>query len=494
VHAAPNQFSTKLSKGDALMGSFIGRISELAELQSLRESGQAQLVIVEGRRRIGKSRLVEEFGRGQRFLQFAGLAPTQVPDAQMQRDEFSRLLSEQTGLPRVTTDDWSTLFQLLAREISRRKVLVLLDEISWMASGDAGFLSKLKSAWDLYFSKSPRLMLILCGSASSWIQKNIISSTAFLGRPSRDIKLEELTLPECNQFWPRQSRVSSYEKLKILSVTGGVPRYLELVDTRRSAEDNLRQMLFSKNSVLLNEFDFIFSDTFGSRSEIYRKIVNGLTTGAASLTEILAAASKTKTGDYSDYLSDMVNAGFLARDFTWSLHTGELSKLSRYRLRDNFIRFYLRYVAPNKPRIEKGLFDGRSISALAGWESMLALQFETLVLNNSRKVIDRIGIPLEDIVFANPFFQRQTRVQRGCQIDLAVQTRFNTVYVCEIKFSKSKVLPSVVDEVEEKLNRLKLPRHVSARPVLIHVNGVHPDVVESRFFSRIIDFGEILTD
>jgi hypothetical protein len=140
------------------------------------------------------------------------------------------------------------------------------------------------------------------------------------------------------------------------------------------------------------------------------------------------------------------------------------------------------------------LFDGRSICALAGWESMLALQFETLVLNNSRKVIDRIGIPLEDIVFANPFFQRQTRVQRGCQIDLAVQTRFNTVYVCEIKSSKSKVLPSVVDEVEEKLNRLKLPRHVSARPVLIHVNGVHPDVVESRFFSRIIDFAEILTD
>jgi hypothetical protein len=174
-------------------------------------------------------------------------------------------------------------------------------------------------------------------------------------------------------------------------------------------------------------------------------------------------------------------------------NTGELSKLSHYRLRDNFIRFYLRYVAPNKPRIEKGLFDGRSIFALAGLDSVLALQFETLVLNNSPKVIERIGIPLEDVVFTNPFFQRQTRVQRGCQIDLAVQTRFNTVYVCEIKFSKAPVKPAVVDEVAEKLNRLKLPRHVSARPVLIHVNGVHPAVIESRFFSRIIDFGELLT-
>ncbi len=111
------------------------------------------------------------------------------------RSSSTEGISEQTGLPRISSDDWSTLFQLLARETERGKVLILLDEISWMASGDAGFLSKLKSAWDLYFSKNPRLMLILCGSVSSWIQKNIVSSTAFLGRPSRDIKLEELTLP-----------------------------------------------------------------------------------------------------------------------------------------------------------------------------------------------------------------------------------------------------------------------------------------------------------
>lgn len=122
---------------------------------------------------------------------------------------------------------------------------------------------------------------------------------AFLGRPSRDIKLDELTLPECNQFWPAQARISPYEKLELLSVTGGVPRYLELIDIRSSAEDNIRRLLFARNSILLSEFNFIFSDTFGARSEIYRKIIASLVKGSASLTEILAAAAKTKTGDYS---------------------------------------------------------------------------------------------------------------------------------------------------------------------------------------------------
>ncbi len=229
-------------------------------------------------------------------------------------------------------------------------------------------------------------------------------------------------------------------------------------------------------------------------SAIYRKIVMSLLPGSASLAQVLAAAERSKTGDYSDYLDDMVHAGFLARDYTWKPRTGEVSKLSRYRLKDNFIRFYLRHVAPNRPRIQSGLFENRSLASLPGWESMLALQFENLVLNNMHVVIDRLGIPREEIVFANPFFQRATRLHPGCQLDLAIQSRFNTVHVCEIKFSRSSIKPSVIDEVEQKINVLNLPGQFSVRPVLIHVNGVHQDVIDQGYFAKCIDFGELLTD
>lgn len=470
---------------------FIGRKAELRELRKLADSPRSKLVILEGRRRVGKSRLVAEFARGRRFYRFTGLAPTPETGAQLQRDEFLRQLSQQTGLPAVRSEDWSVPFEFLARETASGRLIILFDEISWMADKDPTFLSKLKTAWDTYFSRNPRLMLILCGSVSSWIQKNIVSSTAFLGRPSRDIKLEELTLPECNLFWGKL-RASPYEKLKVLSVTGGIPRYLELIDPALGAEDNIRDLLFSRNSALLNEFKLIFSDTFGARSDTYRRIVASLLKGPASLNEILHSTRRSKSGDYSEYLNDLVTAGFLARDHTWHLKTGEVSNLSRYRLKDNFLRFYLRYVAPNKPAIEKGFFENRSMSSLPGWETVLALQFENLVLNNLRAVIDALGILGQDVIFANPFFQRKTRTQAGCQIDLAVQTRFDTVFACEIKFSKSMVKPAIIGEMQKKLASLKLPPRFSVRPALIHVNGVHPDVIDSQYFAKIVDFGELL--
>ena len=115
------------------------------------------------------------------------------------------------------------------------------------------------------------------------------------------------------------------------------------------------------------------------------------------------------------------------------------------------------------------------------------------MLNNTLGVMRRLGVLTQDVVFANPFFQRKTQTQAGCQIDLAIQTRFNIVYACEIKLSKSAVKPAVIDEVKNKLAALVLPRQFSLRPVLIHVNGVHPDVFRSQFFARIIDFGELLS-
>jgi hypothetical protein len=363
-----------------------------------------------------------------------------------------------------------------------------------MGSLDSGFLGKLKTAWDTQFKKNPELMLVLCGSVSSWIEKNIISNTLFLGRPSLYINLPPLSLSECNEFWGKHSeRISSYEKLKVLAITGGIPRYLEFINPNKSAEENIRAMCFTPNAPLLNEFERIFSDIFGSKSEIYKKIIYRLAAGPADQEEILASCDRNKTGDFSEYLKDLCTAGFVSRDYTWHLKNGKLSKLSRYRLKDNYVRFHLKYIEQNKIKIEKGIFKTVSVATLSAWESTLALQFETLVLNNDLHVIHALGIPLEEIVFSNPFFQRKTKAQSGCQIDLLIQTKFNCLYICEIKFSRSEVGVSVIDEVKQKIERLSMPKNFSYRPVLIHVNGVKDTVFETGFFTKIIDFGMLLS-
>ena len=473
---------------------FVGREAEIQELADLQHKNVASLVIVQGRRRIGKSRLIEEFAKNQKFYCIAGIAPDKEATAQMQRDEFARQFSEQFGIPKFSMDDWGNLFTLLAQYTEKSKVVILLDEISWMGSLDPTFLGKLKNAWDLQFKKNPKLMLVLCGSVSSWIEKNIVSSTLFLGRPSLYIKLPELSVSECNEFWGKyEERISAYEKLKILSVTGGVPRYLEMINPNKSAEDNIRAMCFSPSAPLLNEFERIFSDIFGNRSAIYKSIIDRLVTGYATQEDILASCQRSKTGDFSEYLSDLATAGFISRDYTWHLKDGKISKLSRYRLKDNYVRFYLKYLQPNKTKIEKGTFKKMSITTMPGWESIISLQFENLVINNDSRIIELLGVPQEEVICSGPYFQKKTKTYPGCQIDLLIQTRFNSLYVCEIKFSRSEVGSTVIDEVKQKIERLNLPKNFSYRPVLIHVNGVKEAVVESGYFAKIINFGEILS-
>ena len=156
------------------------------------------------------------------------------------------------------------------------------------------------------------------------------------------------------------------------------------------------------------------------------------------------------------------------------------------------MRFYLKYIQPNITKIEKGVFNKISVAALPGWESILGLQFENLVLNNDAYIIELLGIHAEEIIFSNPFFQKKTKAHHGCQIDLIIQTKFNCLYICEIKFSKSEITSSIIEEIEQKIHRLNLPKNFSYRPVLIHVNGVHSTVIESGYFAKIIDFGRLL--
>lgn len=472
---------------------FVGRKEELQDLSLLLKKKTASLVVVQGRRRIGKSRLIQEFAKGFRFYEFAGIAPNPKTTAQSQRDEFSRQLSNATGLPEVQADDWSKLFLLLANSANEGRVIILFDEISWMGSKDPDFLGKLKNAWDLKFKHNPELIFIICGSVSTWIEKNILSNTGFMGRISLILALNELPLKDsCKFIAELGSKASSYEKFKILSVIGGIPRYLEEIQANLSAEENIKRLCFSKKGILFKEFDDIFSDLFSKRSNFYKSIVSLLVDGPLEFNEICQALKIEKSGHVSKYLDDLIKSGFISRDYTWHINSGVESRLSHYRLKDNYIRFYLKYIDKNKGKIERGYFEDRSLTVLPGLESILSLQFENLVLNNRSQVWKKLHIHGEEILSDNPFFQRKTIRNQGCQIDYLIHTRFNTLYICEIKFSKKEIGAEVIKEVNQKIERLLKPKGFSCRPVLIHVNGISDEVIESSFFDSIIDFSGLI--
>ena len=472
---------------------FIGREAELARLKQFLHKKTASLIVIRGRRRIGKSRLVEEFAKGSTFYSFAGLAPTKETTAQSQRDVFAAQLSEQTRLPEIKADDWSKLFQLLHEKIKKGRIVLLFDEISWMGSKDPDFLGKIKHAWDQKFKKNPNLVFVICGSASAWIEENILSNTGFLGRISYTLTLEELPLNDCAQFWgDKLNNISAYEKFKLLSVTGGVPRYLEEINPAIGAEENIASLCFRKGGILVDEFEHIFSNMFQRHTPLYRDIVKSLVHAPKQTIEISEDCKVEITGLLSEYLEELSLCGFIKRDYTWNIKTGQDSRLSHYRLSDNYLRFYLRYIEKYKTKIDRGSYEFTTLASLPEWRTILGLQFENLVLNNRGYIHSSLNINPENIISDNPFFQRKTNTQPGCQIDYMIQTKFNTLYVCEIKFSKNPIGVDVIKEVQQKIDRLKRPKGFSCRPILIHVNGVTDDLIDEGYFAEIIDFSQLL--
>jgi AAA+ ATPase superfamily predicted ATPase len=179
------------------MAKFFGREEELEGLKKLLKKGTSSLVVLLGRRRIGKSRLAEEFAKQfPRSYIFTGLSPSKDTTIEAQCAEFWRQMNEK-GIPSYSSNDWGDLFSLVAKHCQTGRVLVVLDEITWMGSKDPNFLGKLKIAWDLYFKKNPKLILIISGSNSAWIEKNILSSTGYMGRVSHRLLLRELPLHIC---------------------------------------------------------------------------------------------------------------------------------------------------------------------------------------------------------------------------------------------------------------------------------------------------------
>lgn len=471
---------------------FIGREKELKRLQETKENRIADLVVITGRRRIGKTRLAEEFGKSfdQVFL-FTGLPQTKGVTAQMQRDHFAQQLLRQTRLPPPSSKDWNDLFWHTAHHCKEGSILLIIDEISWIGMKDPTFLGKLKTTWDQDFKKNSNLVVILTGSVSSWIEKNILNNTGFVGRISLELSLDELPLHRCNDFFGgKYGKLSPFEKFKVLSVTGGIPRYLEEIIPLRSSEENIRRLCFESGGLLVKEFERIFSDLFYKRSAIYKKIVSHLANGSSTRKQLSEKTGIANSGRLTEYLYDLETAGFISKDVSWQFKSKEEAKIALYRLKDNYVRFYLKYIEPNLSRINSDRYKADPQQ----WAAIFGLQFENLVLKNRNRLLELLHIDAHRVIWDNPYFQRTSSRTLGCQIDYLIQTRDKCLYLCEIKFSSSPITSAVIQDVENKVNALALPSGFSVRPILIHVNGVTPALLAEEYFSGIVDFSQFLEE
>lgn len=475
---------------------FVGREDHLKDLKELCAKRVASLVTCRGRRRIGKSTLIGEFARQvkSRFIHLEGVRPQKIFSNETELRVFHDQLVAQTGKRFKIPENWTEAFVQLDKCIrSSQRTVVLIDEISWFGHYDPTFADVVRICWDGYWKKHDKLIVVLCGSVSSWIRENIVDNGAFLGRRSLDVVVRELPLSQCVSFWgDKAKRISSREIIDVLSVTGGVPRYLEEINPSLSAAENIKRLCFTPNGILRTDFDDMFKDVITEELNFSGRVLRALVDGSRTAAEISHALGVPRNGRVSDALTRLVEAGFLASDAGKNPESGKDLAFERYRIKDNYARFYLKYIDPVKEIIDGGRYAFRSLETLENWNAVMGLQFENLVVNNYTELLAPLHLNEVLLTSAAPYRRSSvpSKKQKGFQIDLLIQSR-RTNYIIEIK-RKNEIGRGIIDEVDGKVTLLKRPKSVSAKTALVYAGQLAPIVEADGYFDAIIPVEKLL--
>ena len=233
----------------------------------------------------------------------------------------------------------------------------------------------------------------------------------------------------------------------------------------------------------MNEFETIFHDLFGKKGASYRKILEMLVGGMKTQKDIRTALGLQEGGTISQYLRHLIQAGFVSEHYQWSFNTTRPLKQKLYCLSDCFVRFHLKYVQPLRGQ--------RTPHA---WDTIMGFQLETLLLSNREFLFKALDIDPVHIVCDNPYMQSSTGRKKGCQIDYLIQTRFNSLLLCEFKFQRGELDSSITQEMQAKCAALHVPKGYGKAVALFHLGGVAPDVAMSPFFYRVLDLRFLLED
>ena len=335
---------------------FIGREAELGFLNSKYKEKKGQLIVLYGRRRVGKTETLREFCKGKPHVFFSC---TQTTD-RVQLYKFSaRLLQENIPAKKYISEfsDWERAFQtILELPYGEEKKLIVIDEFPYMCRGNQSIPSILQNLWDAEF-KDRNVMIILCGSAMSFIEHELLAEkNPLYGRATGIYKMEKMGFYDAMKFFPDYS---DRDKVLAYSVLGGIPHYLKQWDPGLSVAENIKQNILTKGCVLYSEVEFLLHQEL-RETPIYNSIIEAVALGSTKLNDISQKSLIEDTSKTSVYLKNLIELGIVEREFSVDARIKEKANTSRgmYRLTDSFFRFWYAFVFTNYSQLEDGDADG----------------------------------------------------------------------------------------------------------------------------------------
>ena len=479
--------------------ALIGRKKELGIFKKIISSNKAEFVAVYGRRRVGKTFLINEYFSKEADL-FLSLQGKKDGSMEEQLFHFKRMLEEAffNNQPISRLASWEDAFELLVKVTEERikqanlkTIVVFLDELPWLSTPKSGLLQALDYFWNSRLSKLPQFKLIVCGSAAAWMIDNLVHAKGGLyNRLTHNLKLSPFTLKETKDFCQsKKLKLADDQILELYLALGGIPYYLEQVQRGSSVPQNIANLCFSQSGALRNEWEKLFVALFGE-SEIYERIIKALflKKKGLSLSELAHELEISIGGRFKKRLEELEEAGFISSFVPY----GNKVKNTYYRILDEFSLFHLQWI-DNAP---KGILLGKSGNywlnkiKLPSYISWAGISFESVCLRHSEEIAASLGlsaIPHTVGTWRYVPSGKEAKSKSGAQIDLLFDREDNVVNLCEIKYTKEifSIDKKYASELKQKLEvfqeQTKTRKQLQLAIISVHgmkVNSWSQDLVD----------------
>ena len=419
----------------------IGRISEKQILTQVKQSSEAEFVAVYGRLRVGKTFLIREFFEKNICFEIVGIYQAPLKE-QLENFTYSlgkaQKLEEKPKRPNSWMEAFYKLEKFLEETIKKqphKKQVVFIDELPWLNGKRSNFLSNLDHFWNRWGVKQNNLVLVVCGSAASWMLQNIVNAKGSLhNRLTKRIRLLPFTLLETEEFFKSKNIfLTRFQTAELYMAIGGIPYYLSLVAPGMSAAQNIDNLCFSTEGALRDEYEKLLPSLF-LNSKHHEAIIRLLVQKKSGMTrnELITKLKLSSGGTISKQLNELEESGFIQAQIPF----GKNSNNSLYKLTDEYCLFYLRWIEKlGKRNIDKGYW--MSLQNSPNRAAWAGFSFENLCIKHIYQLKTALGISGVTTTHSPwRYIPKSNDDQQGAQIDLLIDRKDETINICEMKFSQ----------------------------------------------------------
>jgi hypothetical protein len=427
---AENQFGTNI-----MDAKLIGRIPEIKKLDKLVKSPKSEFLAVYGRRRVGKTFLIRSYFSNQFDFYMTGLAKG---NTRQQLTNFTGFLNSSFSEENAVPENWLQAFQLLIKALERtptdKKRVLFFDEMPWIDTKKSDFMMGLEFFWNSWASAKDNILLVVCGSAASWMINNLIHNTGGLyNRVTERLKLEPFTLQETEAYFSAKNIVlDRYQIIQLYMVMGGVPYYLDQVEGGKSAMQNIEELCFKNDGKLRKEFNYIFASLFRNAHK-HELILQTLFDKGGALTreELIKYSQFSSGGTISKVLSELEESGFITTFQKFDLPKSNYI----YVISDFYTLFYFKFIQKAgryEPNMWLNNIDNPAFRAWSG------LAFEQICFAHVPQIKKALNIGGVSSTTYSWYTKRDGHT-KGSQIDLIIDRRDQVINLFEIKYSINKI-------------------------------------------------------